>query len=183
MINMKIGIIGAGTLAAFILDIAARNASLEILGQFDDRFPEITSANGLPVLGRVDDVPPGTPLALGIGAPAARKAIYERLRARGFTFPPVIDPSCVVSASARIAAGVILGPLSSVLAGSEILEGACLLSHVNVNQDVSIGAVALIGAGAIIGNHARIGTGAHVGLGCAIPLGGRVAEWTDVTRG
>ncbi len=87
----------------------------------------------------------------------------------------------MVSPSARLADGVILGPLSSVLAGSEVLEAACLLSHVNVNQDVRVGAFALVGAGAIIGNGARVGTGAHVGLGARVPRLGSVEDWGDVS--
>ncbi|MBA3013761.1 MAG: hypothetical protein KKD63_04025 [Proteobacteria bacterium] len=176
---MKIGIIGAGTLAAFIVDIIRRLPGFDVLGQFDERYPEITLSNGVPVLGKVEDVKPGTPIALGIGSPAARKVIYERKRLGGFVFPSIIDPSCVISGSASIGDGVIIGPFSTVLAGSVVHNGACLLSHVNVNQNVSIGAFSLIGAGALIGNGAFIGTGAHVGLGGRVALGGRVEDWAD----
>lgn len=178
---MRIAILGAGTLAAFIMDIAARSARFEVVGQYDDRYPELTHGNGAPVLGRMDDVPPGTALALGVGAPRARRELFGRFTALGCPFPVLVDPSCVVSPSARLADGVILGPLSSVLAGSEILEAACLLSHVNVNQDVRVGAFALVGAGAIIGNGARVGTGAHVGLGARVPRLGSVEDWGDVS--
>ena len=178
---MRIAILGAGTLAAFIMDIASRSARFEVVGQYDDRSPELTHSNGAPVLGRMDDVAPGTALALGVGAPRARQDLFGRFAAQGCPFPALVDPSCVVSVSARLADGVILGPLSSVLGGSEVLEAACLLSHVNVNQDVRIGAFALVGAGAIIGNGAQVGTGAHIGLGARIPRLGAVEDWADVS--
>lgn len=179
---MKLAIIGAGALAAFVLDIASR-CSIEVVGQYDDRYPDLPESNGAPVLGRIADAPSGASLVLGIGAPKTRKLLFERLTSQGFNFPPIIDPSCVISPSAHIANGVIVGPLSTVLAGSLVMEGACLLSNVNVNQDVTVGAFALIGAGVIIGNGVRIGAGAHLGLACVIPLGGSVPEWADVTRG
>jgi len=178
---MRIAVLGAGTLAAFIIDIASRGARFEVAGQYDDRYPELTHCNGAPVLGRLDDVPAGTALAIGVGEPRLRKELFERFTALDCTFPALIDPSCVVCASARVAPGVILGPLSTVLAGSEILEAVCVLGHVSINQDVRVGAFALIGAGALIGNGARIGDGAHIGLGARVPRLGVVEDWGDVS--
>jgi len=175
----RVAILGAGTLAAFILDILARMSPGITVRLYDDGFPEVHERHGVSILGRLHEAPRDWKLVIGIGDPVKRKSLYEHYAAQGCAFCSIVDPSCILSRTAKIADGVVIGPLSSVLSGSTIGEGACILSHVNVNQNVGIGPFALIGAGAVLGNNVRVGIGAHVGLGARIPLGGHVDDWAD----
>ena len=181
-LELDIAIVGAGTLSRLISDIVEVLPHMHIIGLYDDRYPELTDVCDIPVLGKVEDVSMkiASNLILGIGAPRVRKKFFEDKITRGFTFPTLIHPSCVISSAAIIDSGVMIGPMSTVLSGSRIERGACLLSCVNINQDVHIGPFALIGAGTHFGNGASVGEGSHIGMGAVLKINQRVDAWHDV---
>ncbi len=178
---MKIKIIGAGTLGRFIIDIVEAGDQFKIAGFFDDGYPEVKSICGYKIIGKSTDIDHHriTNLIIGIGDPKFRKIIFEEKLARGYKFPALIHQSAVLSKYCTIEDGVIIGPNSSVLSGSIIKQGTCILSHVNINQDVVIDPYCLIGAGAVIGNNARIGEGCHIGLSSHIKLNQVINPWTS----
>jgi sugar O-acyltransferase (sialic acid O-acetyltransferase NeuD family) len=134
---------------------------------------------------------------VAIGRNDARLAVAVWLRENGFSFCPVIDPSAVVSASARIGVGTLL------VAHAVVNADACVGEHVIVNTaatidhdcvvddgvhlapgvhlcgDVRVGRGALIGAGTVVVPGVRIGAGAVIGAGSTVladvPEGSRVA--------
>jgi hypothetical protein len=180
---MKIFIIGAGTQGQFVLDVINSIPNLEVGGLYDDRYPEITKINGVPILGKIKETNLSLSpyLSLGIGEPKIRKKILLEKREQGFRFPPVIHPNTVISSLATIEEGVTVGPFSTILYGSFVGKGACILSHVNINQNVSVGPFSLIGAGAIAGNHAELGEGCHIEMGAIIRPKASIPSWTYVT--
>jgi acetyltransferase EpsM len=84
-----------------------------------------------------------------------------------------------VSEYSQIGKGVIIGPFTSVLNGSRIGQGCCILSHSNINQDVIMEDFCLVGAGTLIGNGVHIGEGCHLGLGSKIHLNRKLEAWTN----
>jgi acetyltransferase-like isoleucine patch superfamily enzyme len=176
----KIHIIGSGTLAKLIVEIIESTDYFEVGGFFSDDFPHSVSVLGYPVIGKFSDISNfnSLSLAIGVGEPKFRKAIFERELKKGHTFPPMVHSSVVLSRFSTIEQGVIIGPNSSVLNGSLVKHGSCVLSHVNINQDVIIDPYCLIAAGVVIGNNARIGEGAHVGLGIIIKKNQILKPWT-----
>jgi acetyltransferase-like isoleucine patch superfamily enzyme len=176
---MKIYIIGAGTLCKFIIDIAESRGDIEIGGIFDDNFPALKNIYTYSVIGKLSDININfvTNLAIGIGDTRWRKRIFEERSAQGFVFPTLIHGNVVLSKHCFVDRGVIIGPNSSVLSGSNIGRAACILSHVNVNQDVTIGPYSLIGAGVVIGNNAVLGEGSHIGMSSHVKLNQRVESW------
>jgi acetyltransferase-like isoleucine patch superfamily enzyme len=177
---MKIFIIGAGTLGKLIVEIIESINEFEVGGFYDDNFPELKSVMAYPVLGRVGDLANSgkLSLAIGIGEPKYRKSIFEELSAQGHHFPALSHSSSVLSKYSLIEDGVLIGPNSSVLTGSRVQKGTCILSHVNINQDVQIEAFCLIGAGVIIGNNAKLGEACHIGLGQRVYLNEEIAAGT-----
>jgi len=177
---MEIYIIGAGTLGRFIIDIVESTNQFRISGFFDDGYPEVKEICGYEIVGKINDmdIHRAKNLIIGIGEPQYRKRIYEEKSAQGYKFPTLIHKSAVLSKYCTIEDGVIVGPNSSILNGSIIRKGSCILSHVNINQDVVIEPYCLIGAGVVIGNNARIGEGCHVGLSNHIKLNQALEPWT-----
>ncbi len=170
MKTKKIHIIGSGTLAKLIVEIIESNDHYEVGGFFSDDFCD--SVSGYPIIGKFSDTCNFKKLylAIGIGEPKFRKVIFERELKNGHTFPPIIHSSVVKSRFSTIEQGVIIGPNSSILTGSVVKHGCCILSHVNINQDVQIEPFCLIGAGVIIGNNAKLGEACHIGLGQRVSL-------------
>lgn len=178
---MEVYIVGAGTLARFIIDIVESGNQFKISGFFDDGYPDIKNICGYEILGKFSDIDRHSVknLTLGIGDPKFRKHFFEEKSAQGYRFPKLIHQSVILSKHCLIEDGVIIGPNSSVLNGSIIKKGSCILSHVNINQDIIIDPYCLIGAGVVIGNNAKIGEGAHLGLSTHIKLNQIIEPWTD----
>jgi acetyltransferase-like isoleucine patch superfamily enzyme len=177
---MKVFIIGAGTLGKLIVEIIESTTEFEVGGFYDDNFPELKSVMAYPVLGTIDDVVNSgkLSLAVGIGEPIYRKSIFEALSAKGHHFPVLSHSSAVLSNYSQIEDGVLIGPNTSVLNGSRVQKGTCILSHVNINQDVQIDPYCLIGAGVIIGNNAKLGEACHIGLGQRVYLNEEIPAGT-----
>jgi len=177
---MKVYIIGAGTLGRLILEIIESHENDEVGGFYDDGYPELKQVLGYEVIGKIADtnILVGENLAIGIGEPKYRKQIFEEKSNQGFIFPPLIHSSAVISKYGTIEDGVIIGANSSVLNGSRVKKGSCILSHVNINQDVLIESFCLIGAGVTIGNNARLGEGCHIGMANHVMLKQIIEPWT-----
>ena len=137
---MKIAIIGAGRQAEFVVDVA-QDLGYEVTGLYDDRYPEVGEAAGVPVRGPLSAIgaAPTTDFAIGIADPRVRQRLWHLLSAQGKRLPALVHPSAVVSQRAAIGAGAFVGALCTVLAGSSVGTAACLMSTVNVNQNVSVG--------------------------------------------
>jgi acetyltransferase-like isoleucine patch superfamily enzyme len=177
---MTLYVLGGGTLGRFIVDIAADCDDLVIGGFFDDRYPAVTMIDGLPIVGRFADATPDLHrhLAIGIGEPTVRRSLFRAFHAAGFELPSVVHPSAVISRNAHIADGVIVGPQSTVLSGSQIGTGCCMLSQVNINHDTIVHPWCLIGASVAVGNGAILGEGCHIAMGRLIAPAATVPAWS-----
>jgi len=176
----RVFIVGAGTLGKLIVEIIESTTEFEVGGFYDNNFPELQSVLAYPVLGILGDLTNSgkLSLAIGIGDPKFRKLIFEALSAEGHHFPVLSHSSSVLSKYSLIEDGVLIGPNSSILTGSRVQKGTCILSHVNINQDVQIEPFCLIGAGVIIGNNAKLGETCHIGLGQRVYLNEEIAAGT-----
>lgn len=180
---MNIFIIGGGTLCKFVIDIVESLDNIRIEGIFDDNYPQKKSVNKYPVIGKISDIATvNKNLVLAIGDPAFRKSFISEKTFEGHTFPIVTHASTIISKYAEIGAGNIIGPYSSVLGGSTVGAGCCILSNVNINHDIEIGTYSLIGAGCLIGNNVKIGEGAHLSMGVNVPPEQIIEPWALVEK-
>jgi len=128
-------------------------------------------------------------LVNGVGStscPVARRAVFDRFKAAGFTFASVVHPSATVASDvavgegAQIMAGAVLQPGVRVGRNAIVNTGAIvdhdsdIGDHVHVATgaclagSVSVGASAHVGAGASVINNVRIGAEALVGAGALV---------------
>ncbi len=94
--------------------------------------------------------------------------------------PTIVHPSAVISSAASIADGVIIGPFATVLSGSRIDTGCCLLTQVNINHDTIVHPWCLIGAAVAVGSGATLEEGCPIAMGHVVRPGVTVAGWSDV---
>lgn len=104
-------------------------------------------------------------IVIGVGDPNTRKKMYEEKIKLGFQFPSIIHTNTIVSSHSTIEDAVIIGPYSTVLSGSTVKKGACLLSCVNINHDIVVNKFSLVGANVSIGNNSILGEGCHITMG------------------
>jgi sugar O-acyltransferase (sialic acid O-acetyltransferase NeuD family) len=144
---------------------------------------------GVAYLGPIEwlgEVGPGTHIVIGIGDPATRRAIDDRIQEYGLPVASVIHPL------ATVGAGTVAGDGLVAFAGSRVTTNVTLGRHVHLNQNCTIGhdcvledhvsvnplaavsGVCHVGAGVLVGTNAailqqiRVGAGATVGAGACV---------------
>jgi sugar O-acyltransferase (sialic acid O-acetyltransferase NeuD family) len=185
-------LVGGGALAREILDWFApgfQGSGSGFVGYLDDGDdPMAAFGSRLAQLGTIKDhkPKPGQALVMGIGSPAGKAAVSERLKGTGATFATLIHPTAWVSASARIDAGAVLGLHAHASADAHVGEfvqvgafssvghdasvGPCctLSSYVDLTGWVKSGRTCLFGSGARVLPKVTIGDSCIVGAGAVV---------------
>lgn len=174
-------IIGAGGFGRETADVVeAVNATGDgprwnLLGIVDDAPSPVNlarlSERGIDHLGSVEDLlrDPARPhFLVGIGAPAARRSVAERLEAAGLRAATVIHPDASVGTECLIGDGTV------VLAGARVTTNVRLGRHVHLNPNATVGHdtvlddfVSLNPAASVCGD-CVVGPGVLIGVGAAV---------------
>ena len=148
-----------------------RRLDWAIRGGVENVQTDYRSRNLAPIVG-LDAIPPewlGLPVVLPLVTPGYRWSVEREAWQRGFrSFATVLDPTAVVSSTARIGEGSILS--ASVTVGGEATLGrsACLNAGTVVGHHAEIGDYASTGPGAVLCGLARLERGAFVGAGAVV---------------
>jgi sugar O-acyltransferase (sialic acid O-acetyltransferase NeuD family) len=120
---------------------------------------------GLPILGDPDSYEPGPSerFLVAVGLPSVKRALVERLAARGARFATLVHPSAVVATSARIGEGVVLCPFSIVSDAVELGDFAMLNFYASAGHDARIGRYATLSPYATVNGYARLGEEVFLG--------------------
>lgn len=108
---------------------------------------------------------------IGIGDPATRQTIAERMTLAGFVPASLMHPEASVGGDVRIAEGVVLA------AGARVTTNVSLERHAQLNvgavasHDCNVGAFATLSPGALINGECDIGERAFFGTGAIVTPG------------
>lgn len=143
----KIAIVGAGGLGREVLSLV-RNANeyqprFDVVGFVDDNIPKGTPVNGIPVIGKLDDIDPRevSGLVFAVGNSKVRKSLVERVENKSFNFPVILHPSVILQDHDRINIG----------------RGSIIAAGTVITTDVLIGDFSLINLTCTIGHDAKLG--------------------------
>lgn len=190
----KIVIIGVGgfgrEIKSLIDQINIAENKYEIIGFYDDAENVKDFYNGVPYLGKIDElnkIGVKTAVALGIGVPKVKTKIVSRLLNKKLYFPTLIHPTAIVGSDnvtlgqgTIICAGniltcdiligdfVTLNLLCTVGHDTTIRDFASFMPSVNISGDVLIGESVYVGTGAKIINLLEIGANTVVGAGAVV---------------
>ncbi len=186
-------VLGAGVFAEEVADLAAA-AGFEVIGFVEGRDRDRCGT----LLGRpvhwIEDLP-DTSRALAVcavGSPA-RAGFIAQARRQGLRFATLVHPSAVVSPTASLEEGAIVGAGSVIAAAARIgpytiVNRGCLVGHhatiaecATLGPGCNVGGLAAIGAGALLGMGAIVLDRIHVGEGATIAAGSLVNH--DVPAG
>lgn len=187
-------IYGGGGHAKSLIDLIRAEGKYIIAGILDDGIAPGTKVMDVPVLGggallneiKVKGITKAINAVGGIGNIAPRLAVYQKLKAAGFSCPTVIHPRAYLEPGARVGEGgqlffnayigseVKIGFGCIVNTGAIISHDCVLGDYVNISPGAILaGAVtvkerSLIGMGVTINLHVTIGAGSRIGNSAVI---------------
>ena len=176
---------------ALIKDINKVEPTWNIVGFFDDGYEKGEIFNGLPNLGKVEDLnkwKSPLSLSLAIGNPVIKKKILDSITNPLVDYPTLIHPSvwigdkefveigkgCIICAGVMITTNVlikdfvILNLQCTVGHDTIINDHASLMPSVNISGEVNVGEGVYVGTGARIINQLEIGEYTIVGAGAVV---------------
>lgn len=192
MTRPRIVVIGGGGHARVVLDIIFSLGNYDVVGVVALDSPSYVGQYKIPYLGN-DEVLPTlmenrdvTLAALGVGAVGnnhKRKDLFTRVKAFGFSFPPLVHPRAVVGTGVEqgdglvVAAGAVINP--GVVCGTNVLVNTGAI----VDHDCQLGDHVHVAPGAVLCGGVRVGGSAHIGAGATIIQGLTIGEGAVVGAG
>lgn len=172
--NSTLLILGAGGHARVVADCALATGQWTGVAFLDDRYPELDSMNGWPVVGRITDlesfVPEYPMMALGVGVSyeSLRLQLLARGHQAGVKFPAIIHPSATISPFATISDGSVVFAGAVINVNASIGSGCIINTLSSIDHDCSIGNGTHISPGALLAGAVTIGDKAWIGMGAKI---------------
>ena len=174
--DMPVILLGSGGHAKVVLDLLLENG-FTVCGMTtaDPVVLRESVWRGIPVLGDDDALasyPPETyALASGIGSvgiPTMRMQIYQRMKAKGYFFPPLIARSAIVKTSAVIGEGAQIHAGAIVQTDSVLGENVIINTRAVVEHECVIGPHSHVATGAILCGQVTLGACVHIGAGATV---------------
>ena len=177
-------ILGAGTFAEEVADLAREIAGFEIAGFVEGKDPTKVGEASVRTYW-IDDIPKLASSVVGICAlgTTRRDRMIDTASRAGLRFTTLVHPASHVSATSEIGIGCLIGP------GAVIASHTTLGAHVLVNRGclvghhVSIGDFCTLSPGANIAGGCRLGYRVYVGMGAIILNGLRIGSRSVIGAG
>jgi sugar O-acyltransferase (sialic acid O-acetyltransferase NeuD family) len=158
----RVLILGAGGFGRAVADALGMAGGLVVAGFLDDRGGDLGRVLGLPVLGRIADLPQlrvrCDRLVVAIGDNHRRAELAAWVLEHELALQTVVHPRATVSTHA------VLG------------DGAMVMAGAVVGTEVRLGRCAIVNAGAVVDHHAQVGDCAHLGVGALMAGGSRLGH-------
>jgi len=122
-------------------------------------------------------------VVIAIGDNKSRRETFDRLKEAGIELGTVLDPSAVVSPTARIGRGTVVFGGAVINADTSIGENVIVNTGATVDHDCQVDAHVHISPGAHLGGNVTVGEGTTVGLGAHVRNNIRIGSWSFVGMG
>lgn len=171
---MKIlGIMCAGKLGKEVYDIALRmnqqNRKWEKI-VFVDNYAKKSNHYGVDVSHLKDwnEKKSSIEFIIATGEPQDRYEIYCQLQQNDFSITNVIDPTVIISPTAKLGKGIIIAPFSSISSDVCVDDNVLIQSNIRVGHDIKIGAHSVVSANCAIGGCTTIGKRSFLGMNATV---------------
>ena len=191
MEEQPIVLIGAGGHAAVVASIIEALGTFFVVGYtapatgsatISCRYRYLGDDSVLPALFR-QGVRLAAPGLGGTGDNRPRCALYERILAMGFEFPPLKHPAAVVAPNVVLGEGCVVAPCAVVNTGARIGINVIVNSGAVVEHDIVIGDHVHVAPGAVLCGGVKVGRLAYIGAGAVVIQGVTVGEGALVGAG
>jgi sugar O-acyltransferase (sialic acid O-acetyltransferase NeuD family) len=168
-------IVGAGGHGRETLDVVEAmnedgSGNWNFLGFVDDGEvrAERLDRRGAEVL-ETEELDPGkVRYVIGIGDPAARESVAERMTLAGFVPATLVHPDSSVGGDVRLAEGVVLAAGARVTTNVSVERHSQLNVEAVVSHDCEVGAFVTFSPGTLVNGECRIGERAFFGTGAIV---------------
>jgi len=175
-------LIGGGGHAKVVFD-TIRASGMVVMGYCDDNAQSAMSGS-LEYLGAIGGASAhDAPVVIAIGDVVTRRRCIGELGSGARVAEPIIHPSAVVSASAELGEGVLVGPGAIVNADARVGSHAIINSGVIVEHDCRVGENAHIAPGTVLGGGVCVGVDVLVGIGARVLPGVEIGDGSIVGAG
>jgi methionyl-tRNA formyltransferase len=117
------------------------------------------------------------------GDPLVREAMWEEIEKLGLTSPVLIHPSAVVSSTAHLAAGCVVGPNATISALVTLSENVYVSFNASVGHHSRVGLHGVVSPGARLGGEVTCGTHFFIGLGGVVVPRVKIGDRVTVSAG
>lgn len=170
MLDKTLLILGAGGHGKAVAEAALLSGHWQRIAFVDDRWPQLQTTFGWPVVTDVASLSTVTGIAdaaiAAVGNNATRERWLKAICTVGLPVATVVHPRACVSASAQIGAGTAIMALAMVGVEVRIGEGAILNAGSTVDHDATLGDFAHLGVGVQIAGGVQIGARTWLQAGC-----------------
>lgn len=185
---MILGIYCAGSLGKELCDIAMRvNVTQDKWEKiiFIDEVTEETSWYGLEVyhLDEFKKRDEEIEFIIANGTPVDRKKIWHILKDAGMRLTNLIDPSSIISPTAKLGEGIIITPFSTISSDVVLCDNVLVQSYVRVGHDIHVGKNSVLSSNVGIGGKTQVGCETYIGMGAVIRDGLIIGENVIVGMG
>jgi sugar O-acyltransferase (sialic acid O-acetyltransferase NeuD family) len=183
-----VGVGGLGReIAEWIEDINDVRPTYRLLGFVDDDVTKHgSSRHDLPVLGGLDWLTERSrtvATAIGVGNPAPKRRVVERLKALGVSFPTIVHPHSVVGRYVVLGEGCVVCP--GVVITTDVRVGSFVTFNfgLTVGHDATIEDYVTLAPGVNISGYVTIREGADLGANVATVPSVEIGAWSVVGAG
>lgn len=171
----RIAIIGSEDLGQSIAHYSLQN-DYDVIGFYDD-FTKARLVNGIPVLGKLDNIERDysqglyDSLVCGVGYKhlTFRELVFKKYHVElGIPFATIIDKSCHVDVSAKIGDGVVMFPTAMVDKGCVIEDNVLLNVGVTIAHDSTVKKHSFLSPRVAMAGFSTIGQKCMIGINSTI---------------
>jgi sugar O-acyltransferase (sialic acid O-acetyltransferase NeuD family) len=140
-----------------------------------DDGPQTVSVGSTIAPGQVDDAQRSIPAVIPLTTPGFRQRAVADAAKHGIVgFPPLVDPTAVVAASAQLSSGVVVNA-GVVMGAATYAEAFVSINRsVSIGHDVVLGSFVTLAPGVVLGGSVVVERGAFIGIGATVLPGVRI---------
>jgi len=174
-------IYGASGHGKVIIDAVIKEGDYRVVGTIDDD-PKLWKGEfcGYPVIGGVsvlnDETYRDSRLILAIGDNAARKKLWQTIKALGHELAFTVHPSAQIGRNVFIGAGTVIMANAAINSVTKIGENAIINTGATVDHDCVLEDYVHISPGAHLAGHVHVGELTHIGIGASVIQGVRIGR-------
>lgn len=184
-------LIGGGGHCKSVIDSLRKDDRFRIIGILDKKEKVGTSINGVPIVGEDETLPyyfqngvRHAFITLGsIGNIKGREKLYHMVKSIGFQLPVIIDPSAIISESAKIGEGTYVGKGAILNIDVKVGKNCIINTGAIIDHDCQIGDFCHIAPGTTLSGNVTIGYGSHIGTNSTVIQGIEIGSGTLIGAG